>query len=56
MKDLLDYADGVAGFAALLNGLLLWPTVRGLKRAVEEIKEGRRGRTRKRTGRTRTRR
>jgi hypothetical protein len=28
----LDLLDGVAGLAALVNGLLLWPVVRSLKK------------------------
>lgn len=31
MEGILPYLDGLAGFAALVNGLLLWPMVRSLK-------------------------
>lgn len=31
MSEYLQYLDGFAGLAALVNGLLLWPIVRTLK-------------------------
>lgn len=36
----LDTANNLAGAAALVNGLILWPVVRSLQRAVNELKEG----------------
>lgn len=41
MKDVGDIAEitnGVSGFAALINGLILWPIVHSLKRTVDELK------------------
>ncbi len=35
----LSDLDGFAGFAALVNSLLLWPTVRGLQTAVSALRE-----------------
>lgn len=34
----LDVANNVAGVAALVNGLVLWPIVRSLQKAVDELK------------------
>lgn len=31
VEDYLKLLDGFAGFAALVNGILLWPVVRSLK-------------------------
>lgn len=36
----LDIANNLAGVAALVNGLILWPIVRSLQRAVNELKSG----------------
>jgi len=37
----LDTANNLAGAAALVNGLILWPIVRSLQRAVNELKADR---------------
>jgi hypothetical protein len=34
MQDL----NGLAGFAALINSLILWPIIRDLKKVVESVK------------------
>lgn len=34
----LDMANNLAGAAALVNGIILWPIVRSLQRAVVELK------------------
>ena len=48
--DLADF-NNLAGLAALVNSLIMWPQIRALKAAVEELrtmhKEGPRGRVRK---------
>lgn len=36
----VDVANSLAGAAALVNGLILWPIVRSLQRAVQELKMG----------------
>lgn len=35
----LETANNLAGAAALVNGLILWPVVRSLQRAVSELKD-----------------
>lgn len=37
----LEDANNLAGAAALVNGLILWPIVRSLQRAVAELKQER---------------
>lgn len=37
----LDTANNLAGAAALVNGLVLWPIVRSLQKTVNELKAGR---------------
>ena len=32
----LSVVDGMAGFAALINSLLMWPTIRAVKRIAED--------------------
>lgn len=39
LEGLLPYLDGLAGFAALVNGLLLWPMVRSIKENQQGTKE-----------------
>lgn len=34
----LDVANNLAGAAALVNGLVLWPIVRSLQKTVNELK------------------
>jgi hypothetical protein len=51
-----DIANNLAGAAALVNGLILWPIVRSLQRAVNELKRGREDARAVRTSRTRRRR
>lgn len=34
----LDTANNLAGAAALVNGMILWPVVRSLQKAVNELK------------------
>ena len=37
----LEDANNLAGAAALVNGLILWPIVRSLQKAVAELKQER---------------
>lgn len=46
MNTAMDIANDLAGAAALVNGLILWPIVRSLQRAVVELKSDRTGRNR----------
>jgi hypothetical protein len=36
VDDLLSSVDGIAGIAAVINGLLLWPIVRALKNVTKD--------------------
>lgn len=49
MSELLELGNSLAGVAALVNGLLLWPVVRHLRRDVDSMKK-RRKRARSSTG------
>lgn len=50
----LEDANNLAGAAALMNGLILWPIVRSLQKAVTELKDQHIGRPRGvRTGKSR---
>lgn len=42
----LEDANNLAGAAALVNGLILWPVVRSLQKTVTELKEQHSGRSR----------
>lgn len=35
----LEDANNLAGVAALVNGMILWPVVRSLQKAVTELRE-----------------
>lgn len=35
----LDVLNGLAGLAALVNSLLMWPTIRSLKRVLPKVVE-----------------
>jgi hypothetical protein len=55
VPSVIDGLNSLAGLAALLNGLLLWPIVRALKAGHQELHsrvgrlEGKRGTPKKRT-------
>lgn len=38
-EDYLKLLDGFAGFAALVNGIILWPVVKGLKAEQLELRK-----------------
>jgi hypothetical protein len=48
MSEALDVANNLAGAAALVNGLVLWPIVRSLQKTVNELKAARTESKRKR--------
>jgi hypothetical protein len=37
----LEVANNLSGVAALVNGLVLWPIVRAMQKAIEELKADR---------------
>lgn len=39
MEDYLSLFDGFAGFAALVNGIILWPIVKGMKAEHLELRK-----------------
>ena len=56
VSDVVEPVNNLAGLAALVNSLILWPVVRSLQKAVNEMKEahqnrGRRPRRKKSNGR-----
>ncbi len=48
MSDTLSTVDSIAGLAALVNGLILWPIVRSLQSSVKELQAERKTTARRR--------